>query len=156
MLIWRLAFVLHTSLSFLRSLRRMGGETMRGAGQRAEKYSDTWTPNHAQPAWRMKGPGLGGDPWQSRRVAATLGARCSAAFRERTTPHSSQKSPRAFPPQAIAYFCLPDERSQRAAGLKGALRGLSRKPSVLDLSWNDYTVRKIFCSWSQKIVSSCA
>lgn len=49
-----------------------------------------------------------------------------------TTRHiPTQSPPKAFPPQTIAYFCLPDERSQRARRLKGALGELSQKPSYL-------------------------
>lgn len=40
-----------------------------GVGHQAVKYSDPLTPNHM----KLKGPGSGTDPWQSWRVAATLG-----------------------------------------------------------------------------------
>lgn len=103
-----------------------------------------------------EGSGLGRWPLAITACGSHTGASAARPSGSRPRRIPAWSPPQAFPPQAIAYSCLPDKRSQRARGLKGALRELSRKPSVLDLSWNDYTVRKIFWSWSQKIVSSCA
>lgn len=156
MRIWHLASLLHTSHDFFQSLRMMSWETMWGLVKQAEKYSDMWTPKSCAASLQLKGSGLGRWPLAITACGSHTGASAAQPSGSALRRIPARSPPQAFPPQAIAYFCLPDERSQKAKGLKGALRELFRKPSVLDLSWNDYTVRKIFWSWSQKIVSSCA
>jgi len=74
-----------------------------------------------------EGSGLGRWPLAITACGSHTGA--SAARPSGSAPRSipAQSPPQAFPRQVIAYFCLPDERSQRAGGLKGALRELSQK-----------------------------
>lgn len=68
-LIWHSGSRLHTSspVSY--------GPRGRWSASKPLKYSDTQTPKSRIGSLGLKAPGSGGDPWQSRRVAATLGPR---------------------------------------------------------------------------------
>lgn len=77
----------------------------------------------------LKGSGSGSDPWQSWRVAATLGPLQRGLLGARRATFQPEALPKHFLRVTIAYSCLPDEREeQRAGGLKDALRELSQKP----------------------------
>lgn len=72
----------HVLPGFLRS------QWMRSASKPL-KYSDMQTPKPRTASLGLKAPGSGGDPWQSRRVAATLGPRLLGLL----GANSSLKSP---------------------------------------------------------------
>lgn len=151
MLIWLLASHLHTSLNFFQSQRMTTLRTMWGFWPTGGEVFWHVNPNSCVMSIELKAPGPGSDPWQSWRVAATLGPLQHGLLGAHCATFQPQVLLKHFLPKPSPTSVSPN-MSKRARGLKRCIkRGLPETfSSWPQLKW--LHCKEDIWSRSQKIV----